>query len=40
MELIEWNYAYITDLVEFAYDKEIAKNHRDNFPPPLYGAKY
>ncbi|BDE79293.1 N-acetyltransferase GCN5 [Clostridioides difficile] len=34
MELIEWNYAYITDLVEFANDKEIAKNLRDNFPHP------
>ncbi|HBE9442459.1 N-acetyltransferase GCN5 [Clostridioides difficile] len=34
MELIEWNYAYITDLVEFANDKEIAKNLRDNFPNP------
>ncbi|HFL3545100.1 TPA: hypothetical protein ACG3R3_003972 [Clostridioides difficile] len=38
MELIEWNYAYITDLVEFANDKEIAKNLRDNFPT-LIGSK-
>ena len=34
MELIEWNYAYITELVEFANDKEIANNLRDNFPHP------
>lgn len=26
MELIEWSYAYITYLVEFANDKESAKN--------------
>lgn len=32
MELRKWNYDYITDLVEFANDKEIAKNLRDNFP--------
>ncbi|MFN1875862.1 hypothetical protein ACK2FP_08230 [Clostridioides difficile] len=38
MELIEWNYAYITDLVEFANDKEIANNLRDNFPT-LIGSK-
>lgn len=30
MELIEWNHAYITDLVEFANDEEIAKNLRGN----------
>lgn len=38
MELIEWNYAYITELVEFANDKEIANNLRDNFPT-LIGSK-
>ena len=34
MELRKWNYDYVTDLVEFANDKEIAKNLRDFFPHP------